>query len=87
MSQEVLKEILDTLGELNRANVKPSRTKVGQPTVSLLCSPCHKQGKITKLVESTAKFIEGVSHCTACWSAYGDRLVELEPGSRRYTLR
>jgi hypothetical protein len=69
------------------ANIRKSRTTVGQPTVSLLCSPCHKQGKITKLAEATAKFIDGVSYCTECWSPYGDRLVEMEPGSRRYTLR
>lgn len=72
---------------MTTATIKPPRTTVGKPTVSLLCSPCHKQGKTTKLLEATAKFIEGVSHCTECWSAYGDRLVETEPGSRRYTLR
>lgn len=69
------------------ANIRKSRTTVGQPTVSLLCSPCHQQGKITKLVESTAKFIDGVSHCFQCWAPYGDRLVEIEKNSGMYRLR
>lgn len=71
--------------KLPTETLSPSRTKVGEPTVSLLCAPCHKAGKIKKLAEETAKFIDGVSHCTECWSAYGDRLVKLERG--RYTLK